>query len=261
MNSIAAVEKRIRELMNDESRQIEKGIDDVVEKIQNTMSNISKVSQLPLELLSIMNMWARTEWYHADRVAKFEHCLHTIVAWELRDRVFNQLMKEYHDQGSHMVVYNDLRWVVNRVSSALSSSDGDRRYWPTMEIDLLAEAKHWVSTHGEHVTAGDGGHFQWYDSIEEVVCYHLPHIPQPPRQFEKVVKSLETLPSDFQHEADWTCSICLEVDAPVPTCVRTECKHIFHKSCLEDCKRVFLQQEENENKTCCPCPLCRAVIN
>lgn len=252
MNSIAAVEKRIRELMNDESRQIEKGIDDVVEKIQNTMSNISKVSQLPLELLSIMNMWARTEWYHADRVAKFEHCLHTIVAWELRDRVFNQLMKEYHDQGSHMVVYNDLRWVVNRVSSALSSSDGDRRYWPTMEIDLLAEAKHWVSVHGELVTMGDAKDFRWYDIIKQVGWREAP--------IEKRVKirSLKRLPCDFQHEADWTCAICLDVDASVPSCVRTKCAHIYHELCLKNHYCAFLKQKKNENKTCflCPVPCC-----
>ena len=253
MNSVAVVEKRIRELMTEESRQIEAGIDAVVESIQNTLT----VSHLPQELLAIMNMWARTGWYHLG-VAKFEYCLHTIVARETKHLVFDELVKELRDAVDQMVDENDLRWVVNRVSSYLSSG-----YWQTMDTELLAEAKHWVSVHGEHVTAGDGGHFQWYDSIKEVVCYHLPHIPEPEEPIEEQVAmmSLETLPSNFKHEADWICSICLDVDALVPTCVRTACKHIFHKSCLEDCKRVFLEQEENEDKTCCLCPMCRAVIN
>ena len=214
-------EKEIMELMNDEScwRQIEDGIDAAVESIQNTLT----VSQLPQELRSIMNMWVRTEWYHFG-VAKFEYCLHTIVARETKHLVFDELVKELRDAVDQMVDENDLRWVVNSVSSYLSSG-----YWQTMDIELLAEAKHWVSVHGEHVTAGDGGHFQWYDSIKEEVCYHLPHIPEPVKHNEEqVVMSLEILPSNFQHEADWTCSICLEVDALVPTCIRTACAHVFH---------------------------------
>ena len=258
MNSVAVVEKEIMELMATESRQIEAGIDAVVESIQNTIS----VQYLPLELLGIMNMWIRTDWYHLG-VPKFEHCLHTIVSQEVAGRVFHQLMKEVRDGGGQMVDEDDLRWVVNRVSSDLSSSAVARGYWQTMDTELLAEAKHWVLVHGEHVTAGDGGHFQWYDSIKEVVCYHLPHIPEPAEHIEEPVamRSLITLPCDFQHEADWTCPICLEVDASVPTCVRTMCKHVLHKSCLEDYNRVFLEQEENEDKTCCPCPMCRADIN
>ena len=258
MKSYSVIQQEIREFMAMESREIEDEIDDAVERIQNTMQNNSIVSLLPQELRIIMNMWARTEWYHTDRVAKFEHCLHTIVARELRDRVFNRLVKEVRDNDDQMVDDEDLRHVVNRVSRDMACGR-----WQTMDIELLAEAKHWVSVHGEHVTAGDGGHFQWYDSIKEVVCYHLPHIPKEEEKHneERVVMSLETLPCDFKHEADWTCPICLELDAPVPTCVRTECKHIFHKSCFEDYNRVFVAQEENYDKVCCSCPMCRAVIN
>ena len=246
-------EKEIMELMAFESRQIEDSIDWVVKEIQKGMS----VQYLPHEMLAIMNMWARTGWYHLG-VAKFEYCLHTIVARETKHLVFDELVKELRDAVDQMVDENDLRWVVNRVSSYLSSG-----YWQTMDTELLAEAKHWVSVHGEHVTVGDGGHFQWYDNINEVGCYHLPHIPEPVEQNEeRVMMSLEILPSDFQHEADWTCAICLEVDALVPTCVRTECAHIYHKLCLEDYyNRVFLAQEENCNKVCCACPMCRAAIN
>ena len=253
MNSVAVVQKKIMELMDAESRQIEDGIDAAVESIQNTVT----VWHLPQELLSIMNMWIRTNWYHTDRVPKFEHCLRTIVSQEVAGRVFHLLMKEVSPgRVGQMVDDEDLRHVVNRVSRDMACGR-----WQDMETDLVDEAKHWVSVHGEHVTAGDGGHFQWYDSVNEVVCYHLPHIPKEEHNEERVVMSLETLPSDFNHEADWTCPICLELDAPVPTCVRTECKHIFHKSCLEDYNRVFLAQEENCDKVCCCCPMCRAVIN
>ena len=253
MNSDSVVEKEIRELMATESRQIEDGIDWTVKEIQEGMS----VQYLPHELLGIMNMWARTEWYHFG-VAKFEHCLHTIVARETKHLVFYELVKEVRTAVDQMVDENDLRWVVNRVSSYLSSG-----YWQTMDTELLAEAKHWVYTHGEYVTMGDGGHFQWYDSIKEVVCYHMPHIPELTEHNEEqvVMRSLETLPCDFQHEADWTCPICLEVDALVPTCVRTECAHVFHKSCFDEYNHVFLAQEENKDKTCCSCPMCRAAIN
>ena len=253
MNSVSVGEKEIRELMTAESRQIEGGIDWTVKEIQKGMS----VQYLPLEMLAIMNMWARTEWYHFG-VAKFEYCLHTIVARETKHLVFDELVKEVRYSGEQMVGEDDLRWVVNRVSSYLSSG-----YWQTMDTELLAEAKHWVYTHGEHVTAGDGGHFQWYDSIKEVVCYHLPHIPELTEHNEEqvVMRSLETLPCDFQHEADWTCSICLHEDALVPTCVRTECAHVFHKSCFDEYNHVFLAQEENKDKTCCSCPMCRAAIN
>ena len=253
MNSVSVVEKEIRELMATESRQIEDGIDWTVKEIQKGMS----VQYLPLELLAIMNMWIRTGWYHLG-VPKFEHCLYTIVARETKHLVFDELVKELRDAVDQMVDENDLRWVVNRVSSYLSSG-----YWQTMDTELLAEAKHWVSVHGEHVTMGDGGHFQWYDSIKEVVCYHLPHIPEPAEHIEEqvVMLSLETLPCDFQHEADWTCSICLHEDALVPTCVRTECAHVFHKSCLEDYNRVFLAQQDNHGKACFSCPMCRAPIN
>lgn len=247
-------EEEIMGLMATESRQIEDGIDWAVKEIQKGMS----VQYLPREMLSIMNMWARTEWYHLG-VAKFEYCLRKVVIRETNQRVFDELVKELCAAVDQMVDENDLRWVVNRVSSALASG-----YWQTMDTELLAEAKHWVSVHGEHVTADDNiGHFQWYDSIKEVVCYHLPHIPQPEEQIEEqvVMLSLEKLPCDFKHEADWICSICLDVDASVPSCVRTACAHIYHDSCLEECNRVFLAQQDNHGKACFSCPMCRAVIN
>ena len=255
MKSYSVIQQEIREFMAMESRQIEDGINDAVERIQNTIQNNSIVSLLPQdqELLSIMNMWARTEWYHTDRVAKFEHCLHTIVARELRDRVFNRLVKEVRDNDDQMLDYEDLRDWVKRVSHTLAL--GCSRYWQTMETDLVAEAKHWVSVHGEHVTIGDDGHFRGYDSIKQGGWRVAP--------IEKkvAIRSLKRLPCDFQHKADWTCAICLEQDASVPRCVITECVHIYHELCLKNHYCAFLKQKKNENKTCFSCPLCRAAIN
>ena len=248
MNSISVVEKRIRELMATESREIEDGINAVVEKIQNTMQNNSIVSHLPQELRSIMNMWARTHWYHIDRVAKFQHCLRTIVAQELGVRVFNLLVKAVRDSGDQMVDYNDLRDCVNRVSHTLAL--GCSRYWQTMETDLLAEAKHWVSVHGEHVTMGDDGDFRGYDIIKQGGWQVAPIEKQ------VAIRSLKRLPCDFQHEADWTCAICFDVDASAPRCVITKCAHIYHELCLKNHYLAFLKHH-----TCFSCPLCRAVIN
>ena len=250
MNSYSVIQQEIRELMTEESPQIEAGIDAIVESIQNTMQNNRIVSHLPQELISIMNMWARTNWYHTDRVAKFEHCLHTIMAQELGDRVFNLLVKAVRDSGDQMVDDNDLRYWVNRVSRDMACGR-----WQTMETDLLAEAKHWVSVHGEHVTMGDDGDFRGYDSIKQGGWRVAP--------IEKkvAIRSLKRLPCDFQHEADWTCAICLDVDASVPRCVRTECAHIYHELCLKNHYLAFLKQKKNYYKTCFSCPLCRAIIN
>ena len=62
------------------------------------------------------------------------------------------------------------------------------------------------------------------------------------------------------NKPDWTCPICLAVDAQLE-CVRTACAHVFHKKCLNSAKNVFLTQAENVGKTWCLCPLCRGVIN
>lgn len=249
MKSYAAVEKEIRELMATESHKIEDGIEDVVENMQKSMQNNLIVSQLPQELLSIMNMWVRTKWYHTDRVAKFEHCLRTIVAWKLRYLVFNLLVKEMRDRlGDTPLYYNDLYNCVNNVSQTLVSE-----YWPTMKIDLLDQAKHWVSVHGELVTADDDGDFRGYDIIKQGGWR------AEPIEKQAAIRSLKRLPCGFQPEAGWICAICL--DSSVPSCVRTECAHIYHELCLKKHYRAFLKQKKNENKTCFSCPLCRAIIN
>ena len=60
MKSYSVIQQEIREFMAMESREIEDGIDDAVERIQNTMQNSSIVSRQPQELHRIMNMWVRT---------------------------------------------------------------------------------------------------------------------------------------------------------------------------------------------------------
>ena len=60
-----------------------------------------------------------------------------------------------------------------------------------------------------------------------------------------------------KEKTDDECSICLQSLKCEP-CFTTLCRHTFHKSCFNSCKRVYLEQDENDHKTCCPCPLCRA---
>ena len=60
-----------------------------------------------------------------------------------------------------------------------------------------------------------------------------------------------------KEQEDDECSICLQSLKCEP-CFTTLCRHTFHKSCFNSCKRVYLEQDENDHKTCCPCPLCRA---
>ena len=60
-----------------------------------------------------------------------------------------------------------------------------------------------------------------------------------------------------KEKTDDECAICLQSLKCEP-CFTTLCRHTFHKSCFNSCKRVYLEQDENDDKTCCPCPLCRA---
>lgn len=101
--------------------------------------------------------------------------------------------------------------------------------------------------------------FSWFSTKTMSTHYRLPHLPK----HLKNAIPLEVLAIDFKHDPGWDCSICLEVDsiAVNSRCVRTACKHIFHMACLDNCKRVYLQQKENHNKICVPCPLCRVPIN
>lgn len=250
------IEREIMELITSEDNS--EPVNDAIAFAVKSIQDIMDVSQLPQAMLTIMNMWVRTDsWYLEGGVSKFEFCLAKIVTREMMRRVYECLIEEMS------VVYQmpndvDLCRVLNNVSHALACG-----VWTTMDTELADEALRWTKKHDEHVMDHDSGVFKWFDTETMEVCYHLLHLPRPEEHnddYENVLNSLETLPCDFQHEEDWTCPICLQLDEGT-TCVRTECAHVFHKKCFEECKHVYLEQEENGDKTCCPCPLCRAVIN
>ena len=230
------------------------------------------VSQLPLELRRILNMWIRTDsWYYTGQrtepwllehgVSKFELCLRRIVTRKIKKLVFERLAEDIISPFSWMPDENDLYYATRNVCNTVL--DG----WSTMATELAKAALRWIKKHDEHVTDNESEDFMWIHPDTGEECYHLVHLPKPEEHddapeehdVEHVLISLETLPNNFQHEPDWTCPICLEVGEGI-TCVRTSCAHVFHASCFEECKRAYLEQEENVDKTWCLCPLCRGVV-
>jgi hypothetical protein len=55
---------------------------------------------------------------------------------------------------------------------------------------------------------------------------------------------------------DWVCSICLNKDAVIPTCVKASCGHVFHQTCMKNLKDSQPQPNDNLGIVV-PCPLCR----
>jgi E3 ubiquitin-protein ligase MYCBP2 len=55
---------------------------------------------------------------------------------------------------------------------------------------------------------------------------------------------------------DWECSLCLNKDADIPTCVKTSCGHVFHQTCMKKLKDSQPQPNDNLGVVV-PCPLCR----
>jgi hypothetical protein len=244
----------ISALYDDEANasMINDEINNVVKEIQNNII----ISKLPNHLKAIMNSWIRTHsWYNEDKMSKFELCLQNIVTKEMKSRVIDLLKIRDNEYGlGRSVNEDDLHFVLRRVYYQLAST----WFWD-MEAELTAEAERWVISNGECLMDRDFERpFSWFSAKTMSTQYHLPHVHRHRNNIDVV--SLEVLAIDFKHEPEWTCSICLAVDAVDSRCVRTACKHIFHMGCLDDCKRVFLQQEENHNKICAPCPLCRAPI-
>ena len=128
--------------------------------------------------------------------------------------------------------------------------------WET-DSRLTNNAISWAQQYCDRVLQCDYDHnFAWFCNDTRTTQCNLPRVPTHLKNVD-----VELLPDDFQHEEDWTCAICLEVDTEDPICVKTACAHIFHKRCLEKCKRVYFDQEENYYKGCIPCPLCRADVN
>jgi hypothetical protein len=137
------------------------------------------IAHLPEKLLEIMNMWARTGWYDDDGGAKFEKCLWEVVSRELKKRVFGLLSEWMNEDDGLVYPEKDLFYALCTASNSLHYYNEE--YWPTMGDELEAEALHWVSQHDERrlIESGDSRYFQYYDCVNEVVCYHMPHRPKP----------------------------------------------------------------------------------
>ena len=172
--------KTILDLMNDEANDemVKDAIAFAMKGIQCRMI----VAHLPEGLLEIMNMWARrSAWYDDDGDSKFEKCLWKVVSQEMKKRVFD-LLTEWMNQDDGLVCPKmDLFYAINTASNSLHYYKEE--YWSSLGIELESEACQWVLEHGEHdlIETSDGGYFQYYDNINEEVCYHLPHLPKPNR--------------------------------------------------------------------------------
>ena len=235
-------------------------INDAINVVVNTIQKDIITHNLSIHLRAIMNSWIRTHsWYNEDKMSKFEHCLRNVVSKEMKSRVVDLLKiryKEYENGLGSSVNEDDLALEVLRVSMSQSTSNYFWDFW-NIDIKLTAEADRWVINNGECLIDRDYERpFSWFSKQTMSTHYRLPHVAKHPKN----VIPLEVLTLDFKHDPKWECSICLEVDLFTSHCVRTACKHIFHMACLDNCKRIYLQQKENHNKTCVPCPLCRAPI-
>jgi len=240
-------------------------INDAIKVIVNTIQNEIIINQLSRHLKAIMNSWIRTHsWYNEDEMSKFERCLRNVVTRGMRSHVIGLLKlrdkEPFYGLGRY-VNEDDLALEVLRVlleKLRVSMSQFTSNYFWDIDTDLTAEAKSWVINNGECVIESDFDRpFSWFSSRTMSIHYFLPHVPH---KHPNNVVALEVLANDFKYEPDWVCSICLEVDAVNPVCVKTACGHIFHLGCLDNCKRVYLEQESNHKKTCVLCPLCRALI-
>lgn len=240
-------------------------LNDAINVLVNTIQKNIITHKLSRHLTAIMNSWIRTHsWYidHKTRMSKFEHCLHNVLSREMRRHVIDLLKirdKEYEYGLGSSVNEDDLALEVLRVSMSEFTSN----YFWDIDIKLTAEADRWVINNGECLIDRDFERpFSWFCKRTMSTQFHLPHLTKLPKN----VIPLEVLALDFKHDPNWECSICLEVDSVnyvnlfTSHCVRTACNHIFHMACLDDCKRVYLQQKENYKKICFPCPLCRAPI-
>jgi hypothetical protein len=137
------------------------------------------IAHLPKKLLEVMNMWARIGWYDHDGGAKFEKCLWEVVSRELKTRVFDLLKEWMIGEGGVVYPEKDLFYALGTASNSLHFYKEE--YWPTMGAELEAEALRWVKEHdeGRLIESSDGGYFQYYDCVNEEVCYIMPHRPNP----------------------------------------------------------------------------------
>jgi hypothetical protein len=129
----------------------------------------------------------------------------------MKTRVFDLLVKWMNEDDGKMPEKKDLYYALSTASNSLYYYH--KNLWPTMGTELETEACRWVLEHGEHdlIESSDGGYFQYYDCINEEVCYHLPHIPKPNR-FSKYEDEEEELEYE-EEEAGW---VCVGVNTLVP---------------------------------------------
>ena len=96
------------------------------------------------------------------------------------------------------------------------------------------------------------------------ICHKASAMLSDPEDYSNIKKKIyaiicsiiEEEKEEDKEQVDDECSICLQSLKCEP-CFTTLCRHTFHKSCFNSCKRVYLEQDENDHKTCYPCPLCR----
>jgi hypothetical protein len=234
--------------INDESNKI-------VEIIQYkiNISEINKFTRHPFKAL--MNSWMRTHtWYDEDGLSKFERCLQNAVKEAIRQRVFENL-----EMSRRMALdEDDLNYYVREACYRLSRYDGRPILFYDLYYVLKMEAESWVINNKEWVIIESDFErpFSWFSKLTMSTQYDLPRNPKHLMTIDD-----DPLENDFKHELEWSCSICLDVNSVNPIRVTTACNHVFHNGCLDDYKRVYLQQDANRKKICVPCPLCRAPIN
>jgi hypothetical protein len=234
--------------INDESNKI-------VEIIQYkiNISEINKFTRHPFKAL--MNSWMRTHtWYDEDGLSKFERCLQNAVKEAIKRRVIENL-----EMSRRMALdEDDLNYYVREACYKLSQYDGRSILFYDLYVVLKIEAERWVINNKECVIIESDFErpFSWFSKLTMSTQYDLPRDPKHLMTIDD-----DPLENDFKHELEWSCSICLDVNSVNPVRVTTACNHVFHNGCLDDYKRVYLQQDANRKKICVPCPLCRAPIN
>ena len=101
----------------------------------------------------------------------------------------------------------------------------------------------------------------WSRIAAYYICHKANAMLSDPEDYSNIKKKIYaiicSIIDEEKEKEDDECSICLQSLKCEP-CFTTLCRHTFHKSCFNSCKRVYLEQDENDDKTCCPCPLCRA---
>ena len=198
----AIIAKKIMDLMTAEEHTEE--VKDAIAFVMAGIQRYIVTAHLPEGLLEIMNMWARIGWYDDDGDPKFEKCLWKVVSRKMKTRVFDLLTKWMNEDDGKMPEKKDLYYALGTASNSLYYYH--KKLWQTMGTELETEALCWAKEHEELalLEGSDGGYFQYYDCVNEEVCYHLPHLPKPNR-FSKYEDDKEELEYE-EEEVGWVCA-------------------------------------------------------